>query len=569
MKHLSNKQNQGLSLLSLFILITFMLFAAGSFVLDQLGLNIKVIKEQTNNGEYKVTERHDFFAGFKTTTGRQDGHGRWHGPVIIETLGDQDYGEEVRMEHGVRQGLSILTYPGGRKVEEHYFNGRKYDLKKVAHGNADLSAFQLLSERYPWFLFSLNAWGYEDNRVEACMDTIETILNTNEFNMSEFETYYDDMLDLLGGSPYDSLISLNSDISIIKGLDDLKSSELRMAVIDGYRANLSTWDNIVTTYPGYLGALNDSGITNEDFEQFCLVLEDSMARGGPLNPEDPFFTDSVDTRLFKALSGMLGNLMSAGAMSGPLLKSASSGKWNDIRGMYDNISSLRKASAMKSGTSEVALVVVAFMLPQLIDGDMIRKAVREAFILKKGIIGFPATATGFIENTSATSATIQGYIFEDGGAAITARGIAWATFYNPEISDNAAIPKTETGSFTVELMDLIPGLTYYARTYATNSAGTGYGNCISFVASSPSNTIDVKVDYRIFPNPVTNELTVEMNDNREELSLEIMNSTGQLIYRAKMVDKTTISTTAFAPGTYILKLTRGNKETAVKKFVKK
>ena len=64
------------------------------------------------------------------------------------------------------------------------------------------------------------------------------------------------------------------------------------------------------------------------------------------------------------------------------------------------------------------------MLPQLLEGDMIRKALREAFILKQGIIVVPAAATEFVENTSATEAILHGYIFEDGGAAITARGIA-------------------------------------------------------------------------------------------------------------------------------------------------
>ena len=183
MKHISNKQNLGQSLLSLLILFTFVLFAAGSFVLNNLDLGIRVDKEHTKTGEYIETEFHKSFDGYRTTTGNQDGHGRWQGQVHILTMGDEDFEEDVRMEHGVRQGLSILTYPGGRKVEEHYFNGRKYDFKKAAHGKIDQSAFQLLGDRYPWFLFSLNAWGYEDNIVEACMDTIETILNTNEFEM--------------------------------------------------------------------------------------------------------------------------------------------------------------------------------------------------------------------------------------------------------------------------------------------------------------------------------------------------------------------------------------------------
>jgi hypothetical protein len=533
MKNLLHKPLWRRSLLSLVILGFFVLIAVGSFQLDLLGLNIRVKKEYLGNNAYKETENHQYYDGYKTTTGQQDGHGRWHGLIKIDWVLDKPYTEEVRMEHGVRQGISTKTYHDGRKVEEHYFNGRKYELKKAAYSETGQSAFQLLGDRYPWFLFSLNGWGFDDNMVEACIDTIETLLGTYEFEMSEFESYYDDVLDMLGESPYDSLILLNSELSLLKGLDELKNSELRMALIDGYRANISTYDNIVVTYPGYLAAMNDSGITSEDFEQFLVALEDSMDNNGPFDPQDPFFTDSVDSRLFTALSGMLQELMSAPAMAGPVLKSAESLKLKTIRGMFPEIVSLAKEAGVKSTATEVALVVVSFMLPQMIEGDMIRRAVREAFVLKKGIIVVPGVATAFLEHTSATSARLQGYIFEDGGGAITARGIAWATSYNPKVSDNSTIPETQTGNFTVELTDLIYGLTYYARTFATNSAGTGYGNCISFVASSPTATIDVKTDdtrVTVYPNPASSLTTFNIRLNSAgNVTLAIFNLNGQSI----------------------------------------
>ena len=190
---------------------------------------------------------------------------------------------------------------------------------------------------------------------------------------------------------------------------------------------------------------------------------------------------------------------------------------------------------MKAGPPEVALVVVSIMLPQLLEGDMIRKALREAFILKQGIIVVPAAATEFVENTSATEAILHGYIFDDGGAAITARGIAWATFYNPEISDNISIPGTETNSFTATLTDLIPGLTYYARTYATNSAGTGYGNCISFVAAAPVGTDDMNAlshDFTIHPNPASAFTTFSFHiESAEAITLTIINVKGQIVLK--------------------------------------
>ena len=190
---------------------------------------------------------------------------------------------------------------------------------------------------------------------------------------------------------------------------------------------------------------------------------------------------------------------------------------------------------MKAAPPEVALVVVSIMLPQLLEGDMIRKAVREAFILNKGIIVVPAAATEFVENTSATEAILQGYIFEDGGAAITSRGIAWATFYNPEISDNISSTGTETNNFTATLTDLMPGLTYYARAYATNSAGTGYGNCISFVAAAPVGTGDINAlshDLTIHPNPAASFTTFSFHlESIENITLSIINVKGQIVLK--------------------------------------
>jgi hypothetical protein len=82
----------------------------------------------------------------------------------------------------------------------------------------------------------------------------------------------------------------------------LKNSELRLAVIDCYRSEGNSIYNIInTTYPGYLVALNDSGIINMDFEVFCQDLEDTLESYGAFDPEDPFYTDTVDSRLFRAL----------------------------------------------------------------------------------------------------------------------------------------------------------------------------------------------------------------------------------------------------------------------------
>ncbi len=79
-----------------------------------------------------------------------------------------------------------------------------------------------------------------------------------------------------------------------------------------------------------------------------------------------------------------------------------------------------------------------------------------------------------------TTATTGGNVTADGGSAITARGVVYGTSPNPTISGNKTTDGASTGEFVSHLTGL-RGLTkYYVRAYATNSAGTAYGNEISF-----------------------------------------------------------------------------------------
>jgi hypothetical protein len=130
--------------------------------------------------------------------------------------------------------------------------------------------------------------------------------------------------------------------------------------------------------------------------------------------------------------------------------------------------------------------------------------------------------------------TLQGYVIKDGGAAVTSRGITWATVYNPTTLDNSENSETGTGEFTVNLTGLTEGVTYYARTYATNSAGTAYGNCIVFVAASPTEIVDNKVFtqvFTIYPNPASAITTFGFRlESSESLVLTVLNMKGQRVY---------------------------------------
>jgi len=83
-------------------------------------------------------------------------------------------------------------------------------------------------------------------------------------------------------------------------------------------------------------------------------------------------------------------------------------------------------------------------------------------------------------NVQGTTAVTGGNITADGGAAVTERGVCYGTSPNPTIAGSKTIEGAGLGEFVSNLTGL-KGLTkYYARAYATNSAGTAYGNEISF-----------------------------------------------------------------------------------------
>jgi uncharacterized protein (TIGR02145 family) len=88
----------------------------------------------------------------------------------------------------------------------------------------------------------------------------------------------------------------------------------------------------------------------------------------------------------------------------------------------------------------------------------------------------PVLFTTRISQVNNNSAVSGGKIANDGGAPITAKGVCWGTATSPTV---ALSTKTNDGSgkteFTSQLSDLAEGTTYFYRSYATNSAGTSYG----------------------------------------------------------------------------------------------
>jgi len=80
-------------------------------------------------------------------------------------------------------------------------------------------------------------------------------------------------------------------------------------------------------------------------------------------------------------------------------------------------------------------------------------------------------------------------VFVGLGGAILAKGVCWATTTTPTILNSITTDGTGIASFTSSLSVLLTGTTYYVRSYATNSAGTGYGNQLSFTTVHETSTL--------------------------------------------------------------------------------
>ena len=100
-----------------------------------------------------------------------------------------------------------------------------------------------------------------------------------------------------------------------------------------------------------------------------------------------------------------------------------------------------------------------------------------SFTTRDGVINL---TTNQISNIRVSSATIAGNITDDGGAEITARGFCWSTNPTPTIADSKTEEGSGLGGFGSSLIGLTEDTTYNLRSYATNEAGTTYGEQVAF-----------------------------------------------------------------------------------------
>jgi hypothetical protein len=92
----------------------------------------------------------------------------------------------------------------------------------------------------------------------------------------------------------------------------------------------------------------------------------------------------------------------------------------------------------------------------------------------------PSLTTNPVTNIGLEVGTSGGTMVSDGGATVTDRGVCYSTSPNPTINDVRTYDISSTLNFASTLDYLNGNTTYYARAFAINSGGVGYGNQVTF-----------------------------------------------------------------------------------------
>ena len=94
----------------------------------------------------------------------------------------------------------------------------------------------------------------------------------------------------------------------------------------------------------------------------------------------------------------------------------------------------------------------------------------------------PVVTTQAVSAITTTSAIGNGTIAAPGLPNPTQHGVVWSTSPDPTTADSKTEegPVSATGAFTSAMTGLTPGTLYHVRAYATNDAGTAYGEDVTF-----------------------------------------------------------------------------------------
>ena len=106
-----------------------------------------------------------------------------------------------------------------------------------------------------------------------------------------------------------------------------------------------------------------------------------------------------------------------------------------------------------------------------------------------------AVVTNTIDCVGSNKAIIEVKVTDDGDSTISEKGVCYSLTPNPTVSNTKAV-FSSVYDWSIEILPLSLGTTYYARGYAINSAGVSYAPQLSFTTNSTSSPLSIGQTYQ-------------------------------------------------------------------------
>jgi uncharacterized repeat protein (TIGR02543 family) len=134
----------------------------------------------------------------------------------------------------------------------------------------------------------------------------------------------------------------------------------------------------------------------------------------------------------------------------------------------------------------------------------------------------PAVQTNGATQIRDISATLNGNIIDTGNPAITQHGFVWAASPTTMPTHSNTVenlgPTGSTGAFSANISGLTPGTIYYVRAFATNDAGTIYGNPVDFTTTTPTTLVFTQQPTNTQAGQAISPIRVEARDVNNNLT---------------------------------------------------
>ena len=178
-------------------------------------------------------------------------------------------------------------------------------------------------------------------------------------------------------------------------------------------------------------------------------------------------------------------------------------------------------------------------------------------VFDEGKVVKPFVYTTGVQLVTHHSAEVSAIITHHGGDTTLTRGIVWDTIPNPTTGSASGhlSAGTGAGAFSGILAPLQEQQTYYARPYATNAAGTSYGEEVTFTTlisgiTTPKQTAEILV----YPIPCRDYLSI--NTPKPTAAITLFDLTGRVVKSMKYPGKNEIhlNTRDLKPGIYLMQV---------------